>query len=122
MMKAARGKKNEKSGRDRRSGRRAVAGRPVLEKRAGACSTRKRANVKRKKVRTEPLPGEDQGPDLELESESPEPRVFEDEAGDRPAVHSTPRCPYCGGYWPFEDEYCPECGMSMGDGVPSESE
>ncbi len=78
--------------------------------------------MKRKNARTEPLPHEDQGPDLELESESPEPPVFGAEAEDLPAVHSTPRCPYCGGHWPFEDEYCPECGMRMGDGVPSESE
>ena len=76
--------------------------------------------MKRKKTRNEPPPEENRDP--EFEPEPAEPPVFADEADDRPVVRSTPRCPYCGGYWPFEDEYCPECGMSTGDGVPSESE
>jgi hypothetical protein len=118
--KAARGKKSRKPASNRLSGRREVADRPVLAEGAGASLTGRRANVRSKNVQSEPPPDEDQGLDLELESESPEPLVFE--AEDGPVVRSTPRCPYCGGYWPFEDEYCPECGMSMGDGVPSESE
>jgi hypothetical protein len=117
---ATKGKRSRKPANTRLSGRREVADRPVLAEGAGVSLTRRSANVKSKKVQGEPPPDGVQGLGLEFESESPESLVFE--AEDRPGVRSTPRCPYCGGYWPFEDEYCPECGMSMSDGVPSEAE